>query len=180
MNSATPHDIITALQGARNLNAAVKQCLKREVQKGTPAEKFLKQLKTFLVSERWDAAETFIEKKLETFEPYLQLLTQQAYAGAIDIISDKIIEIYAEKFNATYERKESGVEVQDSTLFQKIVREVDSSLDDELKHQDLPPSPYMKQVLYSAVFEEDVLKEARPFLNGAATAHTKKTNENVN
>lgn len=153
------NDLVQALDGAKNINAALKKFLKNEVSTDQKSSRFVKDLRTICASKVPNIKTEFLGDKLPTFEPHLLGIIRYAYAEQTAAITSQITEKYADDFNTTYEEKEDGIVVKDPAKFNKIAKQVVAEIETGLKEKELPVSPLMKNVMLFHIFDPAVLKE---------------------
>ncbi|RMD84606.1 MAG: hypothetical protein D6808_06730 [Candidatus Dadabacteria bacterium] len=154
----TVADVVEVLSCARNLNAAIKNCLKREVPKGDPQEKFLKKLRECWKREGQERKEHFIRKEGGAYRESLLILACYAHSDFVKGISEKLVEKYADEFNETYEIKGEGISFKDAKQFKNLVKEILNEIKEGLKEEGLPQNPFMLNAVMAFIFEEPVLK----------------------
>lgn len=159
MEQYTTSDIVGAFEAAPNLNAALKNFLKREIRRGDPTERLAKSFKVAISSKRADARREFIEKHADTNARFFLAVGKYAYGSSVDAISEDIISRHAEAFNATYDRSDDGVTVTDRDGFNRIIQMVRAELEEGLQSHGLPNSGFMLSILHHWIFDEDVLQE---------------------
>ena len=145
---------------AKNLNSALKGFLKREGSANPQAASFAKDFRAAAGSGKAPAIRAFVERNYPKREIFFVGLARYAHPELVESVVGRIIDTHADAFNATYDRGENGIKVTDAATFKKIVKEVDSIIEQGLKGAELPPSNFMKSVLLASVFEPDVLGEA--------------------
>lgn len=156
MLSYSSEDIVEIFQKAPNLNAAVKSFLKREVNKGDPAEKFAKAFKSACGQE--ERLKTFITKQHERFQREFMLLANYAHADFIGDVSEEIITTHSESFNETYSREADSVKITDQGEFNNIIKKAFSIVDHACKSKGFPSSGFLKNVFIATVFDEDLIE----------------------
>lgn len=149
-------EIAQNLRRSPNINAAVKSFLKREVKKGDGAERFIKDLRDVLLSKNEQLAAEFLERRLSQYEPYVVALGGYAHADFVTALAGRIVEKYADEFNATYQVWGESVTVADPQRFNQIVGEVLKLVADEIDQKGLP-GYFMKCVILNAIFDRPVL-----------------------
>ena len=155
-------DIYKAFEVAPNVNAALKNFLKREVQRGDPIERFVKDLRKSFSNNNPAAIKVFIEKSLPDYNQHFLLLAGYANAEAVNEISESVISAHAEEFNDTYEEGDSSITITDRETFDRIIKDVILVIENGLKEHKLPDSQFMKLVLVNSIFEDKVMKEVLP------------------
>lgn len=155
-------DVLAALDGAKNVNSALKKFLKNEVRSDPKSERFIKDLKIVLASKDSARRENFIGKSVPVFEPHLFVLTRYAYAAETGAVADEITTRFAEEFNATYELGEDGFKFRDEKAFTRIVKDVMNLIEDGLKKQGVPLSGFSKNVMLHHIFDREVLEFVVP------------------
>lgn len=162
MLNYTPQDIVTALRGAKNLNSAVKNILKKEVGSDAKGARFVKDLKSAFESPIETQGLAFIERTLPTYELHLYRVFRYAYPEAVLKVSDQITSTYADEFNGTYTKAGNKIEVTNRTVFERIVREVGAMLPKLLTESNVPVSGFALKSLLFCIFDAEVLTEVLP------------------
>lgn len=160
----TSEDVVNALVSAKNSNSAIKKFLKNELQSDPKSERFIKDLRNVLLSKDNDYKVNFIEKNLSSYEPHLFVLARYAYAEQINIIAEQITSKYAEEFNSTYSPDGDAIKIINKDKFSKIIKEVNSIIEEGLASNALSSSGFMKNVLLHQIFDKNVLVEVVPLL----------------
>lgn len=159
MLPSTPQELVEAFSAAKNLNAALKSFLKREGNNGGSVAAFAKEFRNAAGSGKVPALQLFVERNFPVKELYFIGAARYAFPELVESTVGKIIERYAEEFNATYSRDDQGVSVTDTKNFKRIVAEVRSMVEKELQAAELPKNNFMVNSLLATVFEVDVLAE---------------------
>jgi len=154
----TTDDAITTLRQAENLNAALKHFLKREVRRGDPADRFVKDLKPLLLGADLTRAGGYLERKRPQFDPHLIGIGGYAHSDLVTAVAGQIVEKYADDFNATYQSNGSTITVSNQAKFDEIVGAANKVIDETLVTRGLGASSFMKNVLLAAIFEQPVLR----------------------
>ena len=154
----------SAFAAAKNLNAALKNCLKKEVQANAQFVGFTKSFRAAVATGREQSVNFFIEKNFPNHEIELLLVARYAHLEFITKNVESIVVQFGEQFNATYEGGESSISIKDKTKFTSIVKEVSSLVDSALNEAGLPVNNFMKNSFLISIFEENVLKEVFPVL----------------
>ncbi len=155
-------DVIEAISGSANLNAVLKKILKNEVKKGNPEERFFKEMRRIAnMPHPNEALKSYLEKHLPAASRYAMVIAGYVHDAEMMEISDKIIDAYAEDFNATYETDDDdeGVTVKDREKFEKIAKASLQMIEEGLKSHKLPGSRFMKEVLIHRLFTPGVIRE---------------------
>lgn len=158
MLECTADDITTCLLKAPNINAAVKNFLKREVKKGDPAEKFAKNLKDILTSSDEKRSLQFISEAMPKFVNHLYSVACYAYFDVVGKLASSVVEKYADDFNATFEVNDGKLSYKDEAKFKKIADEALAILRTGLKENGFGDSPFMKNVTMLSIFERPVIE----------------------
>lgn len=164
MLSYTPEDVVASLRGAKNLNAAVKNFLKKDVGNDARIAQFAKELRAAFESPLKQRADLFIRQSLPQSEIPLIGVVRYCYVDGISAVVEQIAAQYAEEFGATYQQSVDGVEIKDRATFERIISEVVGGLGQRLEAQKLPASNFMKNAVLMFLFEADVLKHVIPLL----------------
>lgn len=152
-------EVVTTFAGAKNLNAALKTFLKREGANSPSLASFAKDFRGVVATGRSEAIRVFIDSRYEKRPVFFMGVARYAFPELVEGIVGAIIDKYAETFNATYERGESGITVKDTKTFKEIVKGVDAMVAEALKANGLGANNFMRHALLSSVFEPDVLQE---------------------
>ena len=99
-------------------------------------------------------------------EIYFIGLARYAHPELIAATVETIINRFADEFNATYQQEETGISVNDAAAFKRIVKEVESVIEQGLLSAGLPVTNFMKNALLSSVFEVGVLDEVLKVVKG--------------
>lgn len=164
MLPTTSTELSEAFSAANNLNAALKNFLKREGNNGAQVVAFAKDFRNAVSGGRSAAIQFFIEKNYPGKEMYFMGVARYAFPEVIESTVSEIIEKYAEDFNATYVREEQGITVKDSKAFGRIVSEVKAVIESRLRAAEVPTNNFMQNSLLASVFEVDVLAEVMKVL----------------
>lgn len=158
MFSFTTEDVVGSLKRAGNINAALKNFLKREVRRGDPAERFVKDLREVMVGKDETRALNYIEKRRPGFDSHLVAIGSYAHSEMVMVLANQIVEKYADRFNATYEVKDEDIAVKDKKEFESIMKEVSGVITQTLKEAGFGDSVFMQSVIFSTVFDRPVLR----------------------
>jgi ribosomal protein S17E len=156
--SFTTEDVVGSLKRAGNINAALKNFLKREVRRGDPAERFVKDLREVMVGKDETRALNYIEKRRPGFDSHLVAIGSYAHSEMVMVLANQIVEKYADRFNATYEVKDEDIAVKDKKEFESIMKEVSGVITQTLKEAGFGDSVFMQSVIFSTVFDRPVLR----------------------
>jgi len=156
--SFTTDDIVASLKRSDNLNAALKHFLKREVRRGDPAERFVKDLREVFAAKESTRALAFIEKKRPAFDSHLVAIGGYAHGDIVMGLASEIVEKYADSFNATYTVVGEDLEVKDGAGFDRIVAEAIAIVTARLTDAGFGDSPFMQSVVLATVFDRPVLR----------------------
>lgn len=160
MTTVTTTEIIEVLSVGKNLNAALKNLMKREGENNPAVAVFAKEFRSRLGVVKLMGCEGFIDRYLEKGrEGFFFGVARYAFAEVIDGAVEQIIELYADDFNATYERSDEGVNVTNPVRFKEIVLNVSERSTSALVAADIPVNGYSRGVMLATVFEPDVLDE---------------------
>ena len=158
MFSFTTEDIVGSLKRSENLNSALKHFLKREVRRGDPAERFVKDLREVMLGKDESRALNFIEKRRPGFDSHLIAIGGYAHGEMVMNLANQIVEKYADRFNATYDVKDEDIAVKNKGEFDTIIKEVSTLVTTNLKTAGFGESDYMQSVVFSTVFDRPVLR----------------------
>ncbi len=166
MLQTTIDEVEQSFVAAKNLNAALKNFLKREGTSNPQAAAFAKDFRAAAGSGKAPAIRAFLERNYPKRELYCVGVARYAYPELVESTVSKIIDAHADTFNATYERGEGQISVKDAATFKKIVKEVDTLIEHGLSGTEAPSTNFMKNMLLASVFEPDVLAEVFKVLGG--------------
>lgn len=170
MLQTTIEDVESSLQAAPNLNAAVKNLLKREAQ-GQGSEQlvaFAKECRDVVQSRRDGALRSFIEKNYPRREAFFLGLARYAHSPTFTAVIENIFNEYAAEFNSTYETGTDSISVTNPERFAAIVKGVSVMIDDGLRAAGLPINNFLKNSLLVSIFEPQVLQAVIPVLETSA------------
>ena len=170
MFESTPEDVYGALATAKNLNAALKNFLKREIQRGQALERLTKDFRAAVLTGKPAAIQAFVEKHYPKNEGYFLALARYTHAEFIGTTVDQVLEKYAEEFNTTYEKIEGGIQVTNQPSFAAISSGVVELIEASLKNFNLPDSNYLKRSTLFCIFDTEVLPEVFKVLASTAKA----------
>lgn len=159
-------DVVAALKGGKNLNAAIKNVLKREIGNDTKAARFLKELRGACESSQEDRARLFIEQHVPAWEGALFMVFRYGFPEVVAKVLTTVSETYADTFNATYQKNGEGIEITDRAVFNRIIAEVKELLPRLLGENGAPVSGFTVKALTFFVFDAEVLREVLPLLDG--------------
>jgi hypothetical protein len=157
-------DVASSFEGAKNLNSALKNFLKKEGGNSPSLASFAKDFRAVVSTGRAEAVRGFIDADYAKRPVYFMGLARYAFPELVETVVGAIIERYAETFNATYEREDSGIKVTDAKTFAEIVRGVDTMIADALKGSGLGGNNFMRRSVLASVFEPDVFTEVSKVL----------------
>jgi hypothetical protein len=106
----------------------------------------------------------FIERNFDSKQFFFIGSVRYAFPELVDSCVGAIVERYADDFNSTYDRGESGVTVTNPKRFQEVVKEVQEIIRRDVKAAELPDNNFMRSALLATVFEFDVLQEVMKVL----------------
>ena len=158
MFSFTTEDVVGSLKRAGNINSALKNFLKREVRRGDPAERFVKDLREAMLGKDEARAFQYIDKKRPGFDSHLIAIGSYAHSEMVMTLANQIVEQYADRFNATYEIQSDDIAVKNKKEFDAIMQEVSGIVSKNLKDKGFGESVFMQSVVFSTVFDRPVLK----------------------
>jgi hypothetical protein len=159
MLQSSVKELQDSFAAAKNLNAALKNLLKKESASSPQIVSFAKEFRAAAGSGKSAPRDLFIERNYPAKELYFIGAARYAFPELVDGTVGGIISKYADAFNATYERTENGIQVKDTASFKKIVKEVQAIVQSDIKAAELPVTNFMQNALLSSVFEVDVLAE---------------------
>lgn len=159
MFEANVDDVVGAFLAAKNTNAAIKNFLKKEKPSASSIARLAKDFRNAASAGKPEALRSFIEDNLTDNEEIFLALARYAHIEFVSTTVEEIINKYADQFNNTYEKTESGVKITDKKTFTSIAKEVQSLVEDNLKKLGLPVNEFMKQSIIGYVFEDGVKEE---------------------
>ena len=157
MSTYKSTDVLNVFKRSRNINAAVKNFLKKEVKNNPELERFAKNFRSAQTSGDDARALSFIEKYLEVEPRYFLALGGYAHVDFVTKVSEAVVTNHADAFNATYELTETEVEIKNKKEFERIAKAALAQIDGELKTYELADSPFMRSVVTNAIFDDRVL-----------------------
>ncbi|MFN4894304.1 MAG: hypothetical protein ACK5GN_09735 [Pseudomonadota bacterium] len=167
MITPTVNEAKESFAAAKNLNAALKNLLKKESAGAPAVAGFAKDFRAAVSSGKAAQRDLFIERHFESKQFFFLGAVRYAFPELVETTVGAIVTKYADDFNATYEKlDEGGVQVTDSKRFTEIVKEVLAIVESDLKSADLPDNNFMKNALLATVFELDVLNEVMKVVGG--------------
>lgn len=155
----TPVDVEAVLASANNLNAALKTLLKREGRSGNTVEPFVKSLRSVVTRGRDDELRKYVQDNYAGKEVHFALLASYAFPALRDSVGEKVIEKYADTFNATFERDEKGIRILNPDAFKSIAKEVLEIVKTAISEAQVPCNNFSMHALLANIFEPDVLAE---------------------
>jgi hypothetical protein len=159
MFPTTIEEVEGAFASAKNLNAALKSFLKREGKGGPQIASFAKDFRNAVGTGRPAAVKFFIEQNYSKREVLFVGLIRYVFPEAVESIVTKIFDTYADEFNTTYSKSESGVTLTNPARFKEISKSVVGVVEEGLRGAELPVSNFLKNSILVCVFESDVLQE---------------------
>lgn len=159
MLTVTVDEVKESFAAAKNLNAALKNLLKRESSNAPAVATFAKEFRAAAGSGKSAPRDLFIERNFPSKQFFFMGTVRYAFPELIESTVGSIVSRYADDFNATYERHDSGIKVTDTKRFKEIVGEVLAIVKKALTAADLPANNFMQSSLLTTVFELDVLDE---------------------
>jgi ribosomal protein S17E len=165
MLQSTVDEVKEAFAAAKNLNAALKNLLKKEGSSSPQIVGFAKDFRNAASSGKSGPRDFFIEKHYPAKELFFMGAVRYAFPELVDATVGAIVEKFADQFNATYERNDDGIKVTNSAGFKKIAKEVHGIITSDLKAAELPTNNFMHNALLATVFEVDVFAEVMKVLD---------------
>lgn len=159
MIPAPLEEVKAVFAAAKNLNAALKNFIKKEVRAGDPIERFAKDFRAAVATGRSASVNAFIEKFYPANEGYFLVIAKYAHAQLIMSLVESIFHKYAEEFNATFERENEGIRITNTAQFSSIARSVADMIDEGLLAAGLAKGVFLKKAILFNVFEPEVLEE---------------------
>lgn len=155
----TSEDAVNVLMKSGNLNAALKHFLKREIQNGDPAGRFVKDLRTFVDKPNTTQFKAYVDRMRGKFELQLIAIGGYAHSNLVSSIASQVVEKYADDFNKTYETEGETVKIKDQKGFDAIVKDVFGIIDGELKGAGLGESQFLRNSILVNIFDRPVLQK---------------------
>lgn len=165
MSYYTVEEVADTFLACPNTNAAFKNLLKREVQKGSPVERLIKTFKKVLSARDRERLVQFIQKYHEDFATYFLLLASYAFETAVTSSTETVVEKFADDFNSTYETGDDGIKVNDREQFEAIGNKVRECFLASIDEHGLPQNAFVLSAFSQGLFEEQVLKEISPVIH---------------
>ncbi len=164
MLTPTIEEAKESFAAAKNLNAALKNLLKRESSGAPAVASFAKDFRFVVSSGKNIQRDLFIERNFEERRLFFIGAVRYAFPELVESTVGSVVAKYADEFNSTYERVDGGIKVTDAKRFEEIVKDVLAIISRDLKAADLPSNAFMQSALLAAVFEIDVLAEVMKVL----------------
>ena len=152
-------EVVSALRGSKNINAALKNFLKLEIRNGDPAGRFVKDLRSVVGAKSTEPLQRLVEQGQQKFERHIFVIVRYAYHEPMAQIAEQVAHKYADDFNATYEREDGRIKVIDLPKFKSIFKEVEGLFEQAINERKLGPVGLMKNALVTFVFDADVITE---------------------
>lgn len=165
MLSSSVQEVQEAFAAAKNLNAALKNLLKKESANSPQVVSFAKDFRAAAGSGKSAPRDLFIERNYPSKEFFFIGAARYAFPDLIESTVGAILNKYAEEFNATYERTDNGIKVSDVAGFARIAKDVQQIIERDIKAAELPLNNFMRNSVLSTVFEADVLAEVMKVLS---------------
>lgn len=162
MLECTADDIYEALDKAPNVNAAIKNFLKREGKKGDPSERFAKGLRQVFSTNNEVLRKKFINDTMPQHLNYFYSVACYAYFEFVSKLAENIVNQYADDFNNTFEIVENKLNFKDRAKFDAISAQALDMMDAELKELNFSGSQFMRNVALISVFEQPVIEILAP------------------
>ena len=164
MLKSTVKDAQDAFAAARNLNAALKNLLKKESSNTPQIAAFAKDFRSAVMSGKSAPRDLFIERNYPAKEFYFLGAVRYACPEIVENTVGSNVNKYADDFNQTYERSDDGVKVVNTSRFAEIVKDVHLMVKNDLNAAELPVNNFMQNAILATVFEFDVLSEVMKVL----------------
>lgn len=155
----TPAEVEAVLLSAGNLNAALKSLLKREGRRGNTIEPFAKALRNIVARNQPNELRKYIEANYTSKPSHFLLLAAYAFPTVCNSTAEKVVTTYADAFNATYQRGESGITIIDSEKFKSIVAATIEITKADLSDARIPCNNFSIHMVLSTIFDSDVFAE---------------------
>ena len=159
MFTPTAEEAKVTFAAAKNLNAALKNLLKKESSSTPAVVAFAKEFRAAASSGKSASRDLFIDQNFADRQLFFLGAVRYAFPELIEATVSAIVAQYADEFNGTYERKDDGVRVINERRFAEIVRDVRAIIAKDLKASELPVNTFMESAMLATVFEFDVLGE---------------------
>lgn len=153
-------DAVSVLSKSQNLNAALKNYLKREVPNGDPAARFVKDFRAAIDSSNTARLQSYIEKARPQYDLPLIGICGYAHMETVGQIVTVIANKFADEFNSTYDSSGGTLKFKNQKRFDEIMKEALRMLDSELEKRDFRNSTFMKNAVLATIFEKAVLDYA--------------------
>jgi hypothetical protein len=158
-------DVVQALGVSKNLNAALKSFLRREVKKGDPAEKFVKELRATLIDKDGRDPEKLLARYMPDLENHLIVIAAYAHHDFVNAISQEIVGEYGEAFNKTYTSNGETITITNRPEFERIIREVAKRLKERSETLGLTGNPFFLNVMLNTIFERPLMRDIVPLVS---------------
>jgi hypothetical protein len=169
MLATTSQEIVQAFASAKNLNAALKNFLKREGRGGGEAvQSFAKSFRNGVVGRKPEALVAFVEANYPKREVLFMGLVRYAHADLVESTVGEIIDKHADRFNTTYERSGDEIKVTNRAEFDSTVKDVVAIIDRSLAAAEVARTNFLVNSIVASVFEPDVLREVYKVMDASA------------
>ncbi|NDC38603.1 MAG: hypothetical protein EBZ48_11190 [Proteobacteria bacterium] len=159
MSYATVEEVVGVFASAKNLNAALKNFLKREVQGNAAVERLAKEFRAAAASGRTLALASFVGRYYPAQEVFFSAVARHAHPELFDATINGIYAAHAEEFNKTYSQSGESITVTDPAKFASIVQQVDGMIEAGVRGQGMTPNSFLRRAFLMGIFEPAVLKE---------------------
>lgn len=160
MKEVTTDEVVESFKCARNLNAALKNLLKKEASHNEALGRFAKSFRTAVSGvNATSAMKFFVEKNYKNEDLFFLAAARYAHTEFLEKLIDQVITDHGEEFNQTYTLGQNSIEIKDKAKFTSIAQEVSVKADAALKEASLPVCSFMKLAFYHSLFEPQVLRE---------------------
>lgn len=153
-------DVVSALKSCPNINAALKNLLKKDIQANKELARVVKDLRDICQAPKNEQRlEAFVDRHIKKYPHIFQAVVRYGHFDKIDAITAPAIEQHAEQFNATYQNQEQSITITDRKRFDSIASQVISDFRKQLTGQQLPSDDFMLSVLITTLFDPQVVPE---------------------
>ena len=163
-------DVVETLTAAKNLNAAIKNFLKKELKPGDKGERFVKDLRDLAPFKNLVKFQSYIAAALPQFELHLLVLVRYAHGEILEKVIEQLFAKYADDFNTSYEKTAKGINITNAAKFEQIVKSVLADIPNLLTAQQIKPNGFIRNAVLFLTFEQEVLKAASPIIRQQASS----------
>lgn len=149
-------EVKSGILSSDNLNAALKNVLKKEAEKGSSLEKFSKALRKSATAKNEKVLKNTLDQHADKYKHESILILRYVYDLQITDIANLIIGEYGEEFNTTYENNDEVITLTSESRFNEIINEVKELSKKKLKEHKMEVNTLNKFILFDTLFDRPV------------------------